>query len=254
MCVYARALYAQRNRLQIYNKFLKCASARAFFLPFLLLGLRRVCAFRRILFACLGCLPAVLFLFCLLVGDVIPACLRPAVYFSPLYRRAFVHLPRFHPAPYFSFRSHFCGRYLLFPFVLCLRCRRITAALSALCVRTLILYRPSHRLLSRMSFGPIRLPPRPIHAKCGCSPLRPLARHLMPYLIGCLPAVLFLFCLLVGDVLPARLHPAVYFSPLPRRAFVHLPRFYPARAFFCAFFTCSFFDRLRFFHLVLFCP
>ena len=99
MCVYARALYAQRNRLQIYNKFLKCASARAFFLPFLLLGLRRVCSFRRILFTCLGCLPAVLF--CLLVGDVIPARLHPAVYFSPLYRRAFVHLPRFYPAPAF---------------------------------------------------------------------------------------------------------------------------------------------------------
>ena len=81
-------------------------------------------------------------------------------------------------------------------------------------VRHIVYYPECHSGLSD-------LPPRPIRINAGVA--------------GCLPAVLFLFCLLIGDVIPARLHPAVYFSPLPRRAFVHLPRFYPACAFFCAF-------------------
>ena len=66
-----------------------------------------------------------------------------------------------------------------------------------------------------------------------------------PSFLGCLPSVLFLFCLLIGDAIPAHLHPAVYFSPLPRRAFVHYAGLSGACIFLqlnlhISFFLCNF--------------
>ena len=59
--------------------------------------------------ACEGLLPAVLFLFCLLVGDVIPAFVL-----FPQFYSGFVHFAEYYSAPSCAFRSHFCGRFFIF--------------------------------------------------------------------------------------------------------------------------------------------
>ena len=86
--------------------------------------------------------------------------------------------------------SHFCGNF----FLLCLfqdsRCRRITASLSALYVRTGY---PVSSLVFVSRCSRLQTPrARPIQDKCGCSAMRSVA--------GCLPAVVFLFLLLGGFV------------------------------------------------------
>ena len=49
------------------------------------------------------------------------------------------------------------------------RCRRFTALLSALCVRTIRPSRPAHCLLARIAFGNIHCTVPPARSQCGCN-------------------------------------------------------------------------------------